>query len=109
MDGAGWPWSFQPSSYMHEKTSSADWRCGTLDRLVSRPYESSCATDATGTPDSDSARGRPRPKLTAVRMFSAFGSSSRTALPSQPSVAILLGSHVCQMSIARKWERLEFS
>src|SRR5438105_148787 len=102
------PWSFQPSSYRHENTSRADWRCETLDKLVSRPYESSCATEATGTPANDSARGKPRPKLTAVRTFSALGSISRTALPSQPSVAILSGSHVYQISIERKCEELGF-
>ena len=89
---------------MQENTSSAELRWSTLARLVSSPYESSSATDATGTPASASARGSPRPKLTAVRTFSAFGSRSRTALPSQPSVAIFSGSAVYQMSIERKCE-----
>ena len=61
-----------------------------------------------GTPGTASALGRPRPKLTAVRTFSPVGSSSRVALPSQPSVPTSTGSHVCQMSIALKWDRLEF-
>ena len=65
---------------------------------------SSCATEPTGTPDSESARGSPRPKLTAVTTFSAFGSSSRTTLPSQPSVTTFVGSAVYQMSAERKWE-----
>ena len=55
------------------------------------------------------ARGRPRPKFTPVSTFSPWGSRSRMTLPSQPSVPILSGSQVCQMSMERKWERLGLS
>ena len=41
-------------------------------------------------------------KLTVVTMFSFLGSSSRAVNPSQPSVPILSGSQVCQMSMDRK-------
>ena len=44
-----------------------------------------------------------------MRGFSPRGSSSRMTWASQPSVATFSGSQVCQMSRARKWERLEFS
>jgi uncharacterized protein (DUF1501 family) len=65
---------------------------------------STIATDATGTPASESARGSPRPKFTALKTISALGSRSRTVLPSQPSVAMVDGSAVYQMSIERKCE-----
>jgi hypothetical protein len=48
------------------------------------------------------------PKLTAVTMLSLCGSSARAARPSQPSVPVLSGSQVCQMSMERKCERTEF-
>ena len=47
------------------------------------------------------------PKLMPVSSSSPLGSSSRRALPTQPSVTTLSGSQVCQMSMPRKWERLE--
>ena len=61
---------------------------------------------AAATPGATRARGRPRPKFTAVRTFSPSGSRSRTTLPSHPSSPILVGSQVCQMSIDRKCDRL---
>ena len=73
-----------------------------------RPYVSRLPTDATGTPGQPIARGMPRPKLTPVRTFSLFGSRSRIALPSQPSVPTSSASAVCQMSIDRKWDRFGF-
>mgnify|MGYP003726358581 CR=1 FL=1 len=50
----------------------------------------------------------PWPKLMAVNTFSLLGSRSRIARLSQPSSAIFSGSHVCQISMERKWERLGF-
>ena len=73
-----------------------------------RPYVSRSPTDVIGTPGLASARGIPRPKFTVVSTLSWFGSSISVALPSQPRVPTSLGSHVCQMSIARKCDRLEF-
>src|SRR6266480_3898564 len=71
-----------------------------------KPYLSSGPpTHATGTPGTDRDRGRLGPKLTVVTTFSFLGSNSRATRPSQPSVPTLTGSQVCQMSIARKWDR----
>ncbi len=73
-----------------------------------KPYCSSGpATQATGTPGTDSARNRLGPKLTVVTTFSFFGSMSRATRPSQPSVPTLSASQVCQMSIDRKCDRGE--
>jgi len=54
-----------------------------------------------------SERGRLGPMLTVVTTFSFLGSNSRATRPSQPSVPTLIGSQVCQMSIARKCDRGE--
>ena len=64
---------------------------------------------ATGTPGATRARKRLGPMLTEVTTFSLLGSNSRTTRPNQPSVPSLSGSHVCQMSIERKWDRGDFS
>ena len=73
------------------------------------PYWSRSPTDVAVTPGAARDRGKPRPKLTQVSGFSPWGSISRMTLAIQPSVAISLGSQVCQMSMPRKCERLEFS
>ena len=52
---------------------------------------------------------REGPKLTPVTTFSLFGSMSRMALASQPSVPSFSGSQVCQMSIDLKCERVGFA
>src|SRR5271165_426350 len=71
-----------------------------------KPYFSSAPpTQATGTPGTASDRGRLGPKLTVVTTFSFLGSNSRATRPSQPSVPTLIGSQVCQISIARKCDR----
>src|SRR5271166_2262397 len=71
-----------------------------------KPYLSNGpATHATGTPCTTSDRGRLGPMLTVVTTFSLLGSNSRATRPSHPSVPTLIGSQVCQMSIARKWDR----
>ena len=64
-------------------------------------------TEVTGTPGTAIARGSPVPKFTPVTTLSCLGSSSRMALPTQPSVDIFTGSHVCQMSIPLKCDLLE--
>ena len=56
-----------------------------------------------------SARGKPWPKLTPFSTFSPPGSKSRMTLASQPLIPMESGSQVCQMSMARKCERGEFS
>ena len=96
-------------AYIFLNMSSARLRLSCSSMLVIRPTLSRSPTEVTGTPDTTSARGRPRPMLTAVSTFSLFGSMSRMARPSHPSVPTLLGSQVCQMSIALKWERLELA
>ena len=45
--------------------------------------------------------------MTPVREFSLSGSISPMACPSHPSVAMVSGSHVCQMYVLRKCDRLE--
>ena len=62
-----------------------------------------------GTPRNANARGKPWPKLTVFNTFSPAGSRSRVTLATQPSVPTMSGSQVCQMSMARKWDRGEFS
>ena len=59
------------------------------------------------TPGAAMALGRPLPKLTPVSTFSLFGSRSLITRASHPSVPILSGSQVCQMSVLRKWDLLE--
>ena len=75
----------------------------------STPYEGRWFTEVTGTPFMAIARGKPWPKLTPFSTFSPSGSKSRMTLPSQPSIPMESGSQVCQMSMARKCERGEFS
>ena len=94
---------------MRRKLSRSFARSCSASTSVIRPNWSRSPIEVTVTPEAASALGRPRPMLTAVSGFSEFGSNSRVTCASQPSVAISFGSQVCQMSIARKWERSEFS
>ena len=91
--------------YIAAKRSRTCLRCSPW--MVGRkPYFSSGPpTHATGTPGTANDRGRLGPKLTVVTTFSLFGSNSRATRPSHPSVPTLTGSQVCQMSMARKWDR----
>ena len=66
-------------------------------------------TDVAATPGAAIARGSPLPMFTPVSGFSPSGSRSRIRRATQPSVEILSGSQVCQMSMPRKCERMEFS
>ena len=80
-----------------------------LHRCFSSPYDSSCPTPTLPARPALPSRAadRCRSSLPSAH-FSLFGSRSRTALPSHPSVATLSGSHVCQMSIERKCDRFGF-
>ena len=94
--------------YIFLNKSSAKFRRASSSMPVISPTLSRSPTEVIGVPANAIALGRPRPKFTPVRTFSFFGSRSRIARPTQPSVPILSGSQVCQMSMPRKWERLEF-
>ena len=87
------------------KVSSAYFLMASSFMSGNRPYVSRFPTDATGTPFTPRARGRPRPKFMPVSTFSAPGSISRITLPSQPSWPTSSGRAVCQMSIERKCDR----
>ena len=96
-------------AYIFLNMSSALVRRSCSSMLVISPTLSRSPTEVTGTPGATSARGRPLPMLTAVSTFSLSGSISLIVRPSHPSVPTLTGSQVCHMSMALKWDLLEFS
>ena len=91
--------------YIMAKVSRAYFLIASSFMSGNRPYVSRFPTDATGTPFTPRARGRPRPKLMPVSTFAAPGSISRITRPSQPSWPTSSGRAVCQMSIERKCDR----
>ena len=95
--------------YIRLKISKSCALSCSTDTLVIRPKLSKSPTEVAVTPGAAKARGNPLPKLTAVSGLSPDGSISRVTRANHPSVAIFVGLQVCQISIARKCERLEFS